>query len=56
MNALKQADFEVFADYHQFYVWDSGVAPVAPIDWTEEDGANRAKVAANVVVVCPCAT
>ena len=44
---------ELFADYFQFYVWDNAVVPAAPTDWTDEDAANRLKVAPNVVVVCP---
>jgi hypothetical protein len=45
--------FEVFADYHQFYVWDAGVGPSAPTDYTDEDLRNRLKVAPNVVVIQP---
>lgn len=44
----------VFADYNQFYVWDPGTSGrTAPEDWTENDVANRAKVAPGVVVICP---
>ena len=45
--------FEIFADYHQFYVWDSGVGPSAPEDYTDDDVRSRVKVAPNVVVVQP---
>lgn len=45
--------FEVLADYHQFYVWDSGVNPEAPEDYTDEDVSRMVKVAKNVVVVQP---
>jgi hypothetical protein len=44
---------EVFADYHQFYVWDAGVGPSAPEDYTDDDVRRRVKVAPNVVVVQP---
>jgi hypothetical protein len=53
MRAQREAELEVFADYHQFYLWDGGVDPQAPEDWSDEDVANRAKVAEHVFVVCP---
>jgi hypothetical protein len=53
MYEPRQADLEVFADYHQFYLWDGGVGPQAPEDWSDNDVANRAKVAEHVFVVCP---
>ena len=44
----------IFADYHQFYIWDPETSSrEAPIDWSDEDVANRAKVARGVVVICP---
>lgn len=49
----KKFAFEVFADYHQFYLQDGQVFPDAPTDWTDEDVQRRVKVADNVVVVCP---
>jgi hypothetical protein len=53
MRAEREADLEVFADYHQFYVWDGGTEPKAPEDWSDEDVRNRAKMAEHVFVVCP---
>ena len=53
MHLLREADVEVFADYHQFYVWDAGMGLVAPEDWSEQDVTNRAKMAEHVLVVCP---
>jgi hypothetical protein len=42
----------IFADYHQFYVWDPK-ASHAPEDWTDQAVANRVNVAPGVVVICP---
>jgi hypothetical protein len=53
MHASRQAEINVFADYHQFYVWDGGMNLQAPEDWTDQDVMNRAKVAEHVFVVCP---
>ncbi len=53
MSVARHQSIEVFADYNQFYVQDGGVSPPAPEIWTDEDIANRSKVAENVVVVCP---
>ena len=44
---------DVFADYHQFSIWDAGVEPLAPEDYTDHDVRRRAAVAPNVVVVEP---
>jgi hypothetical protein len=45
---------DIFADYHQFYVWDPDVSDrQAPEHWTSQDVADRAKVAPGTVVVCP---
>jgi hypothetical protein len=44
----------IFADYHQFYVWDPQKSKQqAPEDWSDQDVANRAKIAPSVVVICP---
>ncbi len=47
----KQLD--VFADYHQFYLWDSAMNPVAPEEYSKEDVARRIKVGPHVVVIQP---
>ena len=44
---------QVFADYHQFYVWDAGVGPSAPDDYSDADIRRLVKVAPNIVVVQP---
>ena len=44
---------KVFADYHQFYVWDAGAQPAAPEDYSAEDVERRVKVAPHVIVVQP---
>ena len=45
--------FELFADYHQFYLWDAGVNPEAPVDYDNEDVRRRIKTGPNVFVVQP---
>lgn len=45
--------YTIFADYHQFYLWDKKVEPDAPADYTDEDIQNRIKAAPNVVVIQP---
>lgn len=53
MSVIRHQSLAVFADYHQFYVQDGDINPLAPEDWTDEDVARRGKVADNVVVICP---
>lgn len=53
MPCIRTESIEVFADYHQLYIQDGVASPHAPENWTDADVANRAKVAASVVVVCP---
>jgi hypothetical protein len=48
---LLQKTLKVFADYHQFYLWDRGMTSDAPTDYTDDDVRRRIKVAANVVVI-----
>jgi hypothetical protein len=45
--------YEIFADYHQFYLWDHGTSPAPPIDYTDEDLTRRIKAAPFVVVIQP---
>ena len=45
--------YTVFADYHQFYLWDAGTRPDAPTDYTPLDAARRVKAAPFVVVIQP---
>jgi hypothetical protein len=45
--------YSIFADYHQFYLWDKGISPEAPTDYTDADIERRIKAAPNVVVVQP---
>jgi len=52
-GAVQKQALKIFADYHQFYVWDQQVEPEAPTDWTEADVARRLKAAPNVVVISP---
>lgn len=49
---MKRSYF-VFADYHQFYLWDKEIAPDAPTDYTDVDIEKRIKTAPNVVVIQP---
>lgn len=45
--------YSILADYHQFYLWDHGVSPDAPMHYTEEDTARRIKTGPFVVVIQP---
>lgn len=45
--------FQVFADYHQFYVLDGGENPPFPEAWTDHDVAARAKAVDHLVAICP---
>lgn len=49
----RRYEFELLADYFQFYLWDAGATPQAPEDYTEDDIRRRIKTAAHVVVVQP---
>lgn len=50
---LQHKSIELFADYHQFYLWDSGKNPKAPVDYTDEDVRNRIKTGLHVLVIQP---
>jgi hypothetical protein len=53
-NPRYRCRLAIFADYHQFYVWDPETSGrQAPEQWSERDVANRVKVIPGVVVVCP---
>ena len=53
MPLIDSKQIEVFADYHQFYLWDSAMKPNAPEDYTDDDIRHRIKTAPNVVVIQP---
>jgi len=45
---------QIFADYHQFYIWDPVASEQhAPEDWSDDDVEARAKVTDHVFVLCP---
>ena len=50
---MQAFDLKVFADYHQFYLWDAGMKPLAPEDYTDADIERMVKVAPHVVVIQP---
>src|SRR5713226_7230946 len=50
---LDHKSVKVFADYHQFYLWDKGMTPLAPEQYSEEDVQRRIKTGPYVVVVQP---
>lgn len=50
---LQHKLLELFADYHQFYLWDPGTNPQAPEDYTEADVQRRIKVEPCVFVIQP---
>jgi hypothetical protein len=45
--------FELLADYYQFYLWDRGMDPEAPVDYNERDVQCRVKTGPNVLVIQP---
>jgi len=51
MDAIRQ--YAIFADYHQFYLWDHEQSPTPPIDYTDLDIDRRIKAAPFVVVIQP---
>ena len=45
--------YKIFADYHQFYLWDHGESPSPALDYSDEDIARRIKAAPHLVVIQP---
>ena len=45
---MQRQAFDVFADYHQFYLWDRGMNAEAPTDYTDEDVRRRIKTGPHV--------
>lgn len=45
--------YEIFADYHQFYLWDHGEQPSSALDYSGDDIPRRIKAAPSIVVVMP---
>ncbi len=45
--------YEIFADYFQFYLWDREMEPQAPTDYSDDDTRRRIKTGPNVVVIQP---
>lgn len=43
----------IFADYNQFYLWDSGRTQEAPTDYNDQDIVRRIKTGKFVVVIQP---
>src|SRR5260370_5622182 len=50
-GVVQRKAFDVFADYHQFYLWDRGMTVEAPTDYTDEDVRRRIKTGPHVVVI-----
>jgi hypothetical protein len=50
---LQHQAFKVFADYHQFYLWDRGMTAKAPEDYNDDDVKRRVKTGPHVVVIQP---
>lgn len=44
---------DIFADYNQFYLWDSGLTNQAPTDYTDDELKRRIKTGDHVVVIQP---
>ncbi|CAA2137377.1 hypothetical protein [Methylobacterium bullatum] len=48
-----QKRYEIFADYHQFYLWDHGEMPDTALDYSEDDLRRRVKTAPFLLVIQP---
>lgn len=45
--------YEIFADYHQFYLWDRARDASSALDYTEADCTARIKTGPFIVVIMP---
>lgn len=52
-TVLFRKSYEIFADYHQFYLMDAVLQPFAPEHYVEADIRKRIKVSDNIVVILP---
>jgi hypothetical protein len=50
---VQHKSFKLFADYFQFYLWDRGMNPEAPVDYTDEDTQRLIKTGPHVFVIQP---
>ncbi len=50
---LCKKHYNIFADYHQFYLMDAKEYPNAPEDWSDEDVRRRIKAEKYIVVIQP---
>jgi hypothetical protein len=48
---MQLRSLSLFADYFQFYLWDPGMNPKAPEDYTPPDLERRLKTGPNVVAI-----
>jgi hypothetical protein len=53
MQSVEAYSIEVFADYHQFYIWDSGLEIERCLDFTDLDCIRMVKVEPNQVIIQP---
>jgi len=53
VKILYKKHYEIFADYHQFYLMDAEEEPFAPENWTDEDVQRRIKAEKYIVVIQP---
>lgn len=45
--------YAIFADYHQFYLWDHVADPYPPFNYDDRDMRRRIKAAPHIVVIQP---
>jgi hypothetical protein len=53
VKVIYQKHYEIFADYHQFYLMDAEKYPNPPVDYTDEDVRQRIKAEKFIVVIQP---